>query len=352
MPDVNSTCVINLRSDTQTLPTRAMLEAMCSAPLGDDTYGEDPTVRRLEALSAERFGKEAGLFVLSGTMGNLVCLMAQTNPGDEVILDAESHLFYYESGGLASVAGLMPMPVASDRGWIDPRDLRNCIRACDIHFPVPRIFCLENTHNRGGGRVIPFALHRELCQIAREHGLSIHLDGARIFNAAIATKTTVLEYASTVDTVMFCLTKGLSCPMGSVVVGSSEFISRARQIRKRLGGGMRQAGVAAAAGIVALEEMIERLADDHFHAKLLAEGISDIPGLSVDVSSVDTNMVYVDHTSTGVSTENIVERLRNCGVIADGRPPDQLRFVTNRHHDSATIQEALRRIRAAVVDNR
>ncbi len=350
MSKVVSTYAINLRSDTQTLPTRAMMEAMCSAPLGDDTCGEDPTVQRLETLSAERFGKEAGLFVLSGTMGNLVSLMAQSNAGDEVILDADSHLFYYESGGLSSVAGLMPMPVASDRGWIDPRDLCKSIRARDIHFPPPRLLCLENTHNRGGGRVIPLALHRELCQIAREHGLGIHLDGARIFNAAIAAKTPVAEYASTVDTVMFCLTKGLSCPMGSVVVGSSDFISRAKQIRKRLGGGMRQAGVVAAAGIVALEEMVERLADDHVHAKLLAEGIRQIPGLSVDVSSVETNMVYVDHTSTGIDTEIVLERLRGCGVIADGRPPNQLRFVTNRHHNSSTIEEALRRIRTAVTD--
>ena len=328
-----------------------MMEAMSRAPLGDDTYGEDPTVQRLETLSAERFGKEAGMFVLSGTMGNLVSLMAQTNAGDEVILDADSHLFYYESGGLSSVAGLMPMPVASDRGWIDPSDLRKAIRARDIHFPAPRLLCLENTHNRGGGRVIPLALHRELCQIAREHGLAIHLDGARIFNAAVATKIPASEFASTVDSVMFCLTKGLSCPMGSVVVGSSEFISRAKHVRKRLGGGMRQAGVVAAAGIVALEEMVERLADDHAHAKLLAEGISQIPGLSVDLSSVETNMVYVNHAATAIGTENMLGRLRHCGVIADGRPPDQLRFVTNRHHDSTTIVEALGRIRAAFTGN-
>lgn len=352
MPTFDSTCVINLRSDTQTLPTRAMMEAMCNAPLGDDTYGEDPTVQKLESLSAELFGKEAGLFVLSGSMGNLICLMAQTSPGDEVILDADSHLFYYESGGLASVAGLMPMAVASDRGWIDPGDLRKSIRARDIHFPAPRLLSLENTHNRGGGRVIPIVLHQALCQVAREHGLAIHLDGARIFNASIAARTSVKEYASTVDTVMFCLTKGLSCPMGSVVVGSSELIHRARHVRKRLGGGMRQAGVVAAAGIVALNEMVDRLADDHVHAKLLAEGISLIPGLHVDVSTVETNMVYAYHTATGIETAQVLQRLRHCGVIADGRPPDQIRFVTNRHHDSAAIEEALRRIRTAVAGAR
>ena len=258
MSKVVSTYAINLRSDTQTLPTRAMMEAMCSAPLGDDTCGEDPTVQRLETLSAERFGKEAGLFVLSGTIGESDSSHGAIECGRRSDSGRRglAYLFITESGGLSSVAGLMPMPVASDRG-IDrpPATCVNQLVRMNMRFSPPRLLCLENSHNRGGGRVIPLALHRELFQMAREHGLGIHLDGARIFNAAIAAKTPVAEYASTVDTVMFCLTKGLSCPMGSVVVGSSDFDGRAKRMRKRLRRGMRQAGVVATAGIVALGEM-------------------------------------------------------------------------------------------------
>jgi len=336
--------IINLRSDTQTLPTAAMLEAMREAQLGDETYGEDPTVRKLEAMSAERFGKEAALLVVSGTMGNLVSLMAHTRPGDEVVLDSESHIFYYEGGGLANVAGLMPMPVPSRRGLMAADDLRASIRGKDVHFPAPRLLCLENTHNRGGGTVTPLPLHRELCRVARDHGLSIHLDGARIFNAALAAGVSVREYAETVDSVMFCLTKGLSCPLGSVVVGSSEFIAHANRARRRLGGGMRQAGIIAAAGIVALEQMVDRLVEDHAHARLLADGIAHIRGLRVDVQAVETNMVYVDHTPSGLDTEEILRRFLRKGIVAEGRPPGHIRFVTNRHHDPRTVAEALQRI--------
>jgi threonine aldolase len=339
---------INLRSDTQTLPTPAMLEAIARAPLGDDTYGEDPTVLRFEAMAAAAMGKPAAMLAISGQMANMIAVMVHAQAGDEVVLDADSHLFHYEVGALASVAHLMPMPVRSRAGMLDPDEVAAAIREGDIHFPRPRLLCLENTHNRSGGRVIPLALHRRLCEVARARDLAIHLDGARIFNAAIAAGVSVHEYTRDVDSIMFALTKGLSCPLGSVLAGEVGFIEQARRVRRRLGGGMRQAGILAAAGIVALETMIDRLADDHANARLLAEGLAEIPGLAVDLASVETNMVNVDHAGTGLSTQAMVERLGVHGVIVSSRPPHHVRLVTNRHHDRACIAEALTRIRRAV----
>lgn len=337
--------LINLRSDTQTLPTAAMLDAMRNAPLGDDVFGEDPTVAKLESMAAKMLGKEAAMLVISGTMGNLVSLMAHANPGDEVIVDPEAHIFYYEGGSMSAVAGLMPMPVPSCDGMLDPDKVAAAIRKPNIHFPIPRLLCLENTHNRSGGRVVPLDLHKRLCVVAKEHGLAVHLDGARIFNASIAAGVPASAYAEDVDSVMFCLSKGLSCPLGSVVVGSAQFIERTRRCRKRIGGGMRQAGIIAAAGIVALETMIDRLADDHATAKALAQGLSDVPGFNIDLDKVETNMVYVDHSGTGLSTEDMLSRLKSVSILASGSPPNRIRFVTNRHHDMATIEEAVRRIR-------
>jgi threonine aldolase len=340
--------VINMRSDTQTLPTEEMLEAIRRAPLGDDTYDEDPTVARLEAMAAEKMGKEAALLCISGNMANLVALMTHARPGDEVIIDPDSHIYYYEVGGLASVAGLMPMPVPSHRGMLAPDEVEAAIRRPNLHHPAPRLLCLENTHNRAGGRVVPLDLHRRLCAVARKHGLAVYLDGARIFNAAIAAGLDAREYTKDVDSVMFCLSKGLSCPLGSVLCGTREFIERADRSRKRIGGGMRQAGIIAACGIVALEKMIDRLAEDHANAKLLAAGINEIRGLKVGVEAVETNMVYVDHTGTGLSTDDMLGALKGAGVLASARPPREIRLVTHRHHDRATVEEALRRIARAV----
>lgn len=339
---------INLRSDTQTLPTPAMYEAIAGAQLGDDTYHADPTVARFEAMAADVMGKPAAMLAISGHMANLIALMVHARPGDEVILDADSHIFHYEVGSMASVAGLMPMPVPSDAGMLDPDRVAAAIREPDIHYPTPRLLCLENTHNRSGGRVIPLSLHERLCELARARGLAVHLDGARIFNAAIAAGVAVTDYTSTVDSVMFALTKGLSCPLGSVLAGSVEFIERARSVRRRLGGGMRQAGIIAAAGIVALETMVDRLAEDHARAKLLAAGLATIPGLRVDLERVETNMVNVEHADTGRTTDEVLALLEKAGVIASGRPPRHIRLVTNRHHDDATIAEALVRIRNAL----
>jgi threonine aldolase len=339
---------INLRSDTQTLPTEEMRAAIRDAELGDDTYDDDPTVQKLEAMAAGMLGTEAALLTVSGTMANLVALMTHGRPGDEVIVDSDSHIFYYEVGSLASIAGLMPMPVPSHQGMLDPDQVRAAIRRPELHYPTAKLLCLENTHNRSGGRVVPPGLHRQLCEVAREHGLSIHLDGARIFNAAIAAGVPVGEYTRHVDSVMFCLSKGLSCPLGSVLCGSQAFIEQADRNRKRLGGGMRQAGVIAAAGLVALQTMIDRLAEDHAHARRLAEEVEQTPGLSVDLHTVETNMVYIGHAGTGLSTPEMVARLEDGGVLVSPRPPGHIRIVLNRHHDDAVIGEALKRIRTVL----
>lgn len=323
--------VINLASDTVTLPTQEMLAAMSCAPLGDDVSREDPTVNRLEALAAEKLGKEAGLFVASGTMGNLVSVLAHTQRGDEVIMESECHMYYYEVGGLAAVAGVMPRLVPGRHGVLDPDDVARAIRAANIHYPSPRLVAIENTHNRGGGTVTPLGAMQAICEVAKSRGLTAHLDGARIFNAAIALGVDAKEIARPFDSVMFCLSKGLSAPVGSVVVGSREFIERARKCRKLVGGGMRQAGVIAACGIVALEKMVDRLREDHENARLLGEGLADIPGIKVDLETVQTNMVYFDVAALGMNTSSFIGELAKYNVRASERPPTGVRMVAHRH---------------------
>ncbi len=341
--------ILNFRSDTQTLPTEEMLDAMRNAPLGDDTYGEDPTVARLEKLAAQKVGKQAALFVASGTMGNLIALMTHSSGlGEALLVDPTAHIFCNEGGGLASVAGFFPLPVPSDNGLFDPHILANTIRKPDIHYATPRLLCLENSHNRSGGRVTALDLHKQLCDVAREHGLAVHLDGARIFNAAIAAGVPASEYAAEVDSIQFCLSKGLSCPVGSILAGSDEFIERARFHRKRIGGGMRQAGVIAAAGIVALEKMIDRLAEDNANARLLAEGLNTIPGLCVNMEIAQTNIINIDHTRAGLSTEEIIAKLADVGVMVSPRAPKAIRMVTCRHTGEDEVEEAVGRVRRAL----
>ena len=339
---------INIKSDTQTLPTDEMFRAIATAQLGDDTYDDDPTVQKFEAMAAQRMGMQAAMLTISGNMANLAALMTHARHGDEVILDRESHIFYYEEGGLANIAGLMPMPVQSRNGMLDPEDLAAAIRSRNLHYPRPKLLCLENTHNRSGGRVIPPDLFKQLCDVARQHELAVHLDGARIFNAAIAACIEPTEYTRHVDSVMFCLSKGLSCPLGSVLCGSKAFIEQADFNRKRLGGGMRQAGVIAAPGIVALEKMVDRLADDHANAQYLAQQINQIARLTVNMACVETNMVYIDHTETGLTTGDVLKVFKSFGIIASGRPPAHVRFCTNRHHNRAVLDEVLRRLRLAM----
>jgi threonine aldolase len=332
---------IDLRSDTVTLPTEEMLEAIRHTKLGDDVFREDPTVNKLEEMAAEKMGKEAALLVTSGTQANLVSLMSNTKRGELVILEAESHVYWYEVGGISSIAGLLPWPLKSPFGALDPRDVEVAIRPRNIHFPEATLVCVENTHNRHGGTVItPEQLHA-ISIVAKAHGLKLYMDGARIFNAAVALKVDVKELTRNVDNLMFCLSKGLSCPVGSVVVGTREFIDNARKMRKVLGGGMRQAGIIAAPGIVALEKMVDRLEDDHKNAKRLAEGISKIKGIAVNMERVQTNIVLFDISGLGVADELFLSKLRENGVLALASAKNKVRMVTHRGIEKEHIEEAI-----------
>jgi len=333
--------LIDLRSDTVTLPTEEMLEAIRHADLGDDVYGEDPTVNRLEDMAACKMGKEAGLIVSSGTQANLVSLMSNAQRGELVVLESESHMNWYEVGGISSIAGLMPWPVRSQYGVLDPKDVEAAIRPENIHFPKPALVCIENTHNRHGGTVITPAQLQSIRRVVDSHGLTLYMDGARIFNAAIALKVDVKELTKPLDNLMFCLSKGLCCPVGSVIVGSREFIKKARKVRKVLGGGMRQAGIIAAAGIVALEKMIDRLEEDHINARRLAEGISKVEGLCVDLVRVQTNMVFFDTSALKTSDEVILSKLKQEGILASTLTKYRFRLVTHsgieREHVEKTV---------------
>ncbi len=337
--------VIDLRSDTVTEPTEAMREAMARAVVGDDVFGEDPTVRELEALAAQMVGKEAAVFVPSGTMGNLVAVLTHTQKGDAVLLEAEAHIYYYEVGSISAVAAVLPWPIAGTAGYIAPDQVRSAVRPPNVHFPPLRLLCLENTHNRAGG--MPYGPEEmvAVCETAHELGLAVHLDGARIFNAAVALGVTPSALTRSVDSVMFCVSKGLSAPVGSLLVGSSEFIGRARRFRKMLGGGMRQAGVLAAAGLVALRTMVSRLAEDHRNAQRLARSIATIPGLHVDLNRVRTNMVLVGVTDAGLTASELATRLRAEGVLVSAIGPATVRMVTHRHISAAMVDRAVEVIR-------
>ncbi len=301
---------IDLRSDTVTLPCPAMIEAIHRAELGDDVFGEDPTINRLETMAADRFGKEAALLVASGTMGNLASVLAHCRRGDEVILGDQSHTFYYEAGGISALGGVHPHTVLNQPdGTMALTDIERAIRPDDVHFPRTSLICLENTQNRCGGVALSVEYTDAVADLARRHGLAVHLDGARIFNAAVALGVDVKALVENVDSVSFCLSKGLAAPVGSIVVGSADFIAELRRVRKLLGGGMRQAGIIAAAGIVALEQMVDRLAEDHNNAAKLAQGIAETPGLAVDLARVQTNIVYFDITSDMLTAKDLVAGL-------------------------------------------
>lgn len=331
---------IDLRSDTVTLPTEEMRKAMAEAELGDDVYGEDPTVNRLEALAAEIVGKEAAMFVPSGTMGNQVCVMTHTKRGDEVIMEAESHVYYYEVGAMAVLSGVQARPVPGKRGVMNPDDVKTAIREPNIHFPRTSLVVLENTHNRGGGKVLPLDNVQTISEIAHSNGLSVHMDGARIFNAQVASGIPAREYAKYADSIMFCLSKGLCAPVGSMVAGSKEFIDRARKNRKMLGGGMRQAGVLAAAGIIALTKMVDRLHEDHENAKLLGRKLFEM-GYGVNPEDVETNMVVVDVTVVGKDVHTMERELKSRGVLANANSNRTLRLVT---HYGITKDDVLKTI--------
>lgn len=321
---------IDLRSDTVTLPTPAMREAISNAELGDDVFGEDPTTIRLEKMAAERMGKEAAMLVVSGTMGNLVCILTHCRRAEEVILGDRSHTFLYEAGGISAVGGIHPHTIANQPdGTMRLEEIEAAIRGDNVHFPRTRLICLENTHNRCSGAALGLEYMKAVAELAKNRDLIVHLDGARIFNAAVALQVDVKELTCYADSVSFCLSKGLSAPVGSVICGSKEFIAEARRNRKVLGGGMRQCGIIAAAGITALDEMVDRIADDHANAQRLAQGIAGIPGLSIEPERVQTNIVYFDIVSRQIKAEKLLSQLGNKGIKILLLGPSRFRAVTH-----------------------
>lgn len=324
--------IIDLRSDTVTLPTPAMRQAMADAELGDDVYSEDPTVNRLQEKAAALLGKDAGLFVASGTMSNLVAILAHCQRGDEVILGNLAHSFLFEAGGISALGGVHSCQILNQHdGTLNLDDILNAIRPDDSHFPRTRLVVLENTHNRCGGVPLGIEYTQSVADLVHDHDIKLHLDGARLFNAAVAMETDAKRLASPADSVSICLSKGLCAPVGSILCGSNEFIQQAHRIRKQLGGGMRQAGVLAAAGIVALDSMINRLAEDHENAKLLAEGLRHTPAINLDLGTPYTNMVYlkVDPEVASLSASQISTKLDQMGIKTGVVDQIRLRLVTH-----------------------
>jgi threonine aldolase len=318
---------LDFRSDTVTKPTPGMRHALANAIVGDDVYGDDPTVNELERIAAEILGKEATLLVTSGTQGNAVSLLAHTKKGDEIILEERSHIYLNEVGGLAVMGGLMSRTIKGENGWMRPEDIRVAVRGVNIHWPKTSLLCIENTHNRAGG--IPLTLEQMKADwdAAKEFNLNVHIDGARIFNASVALGVDVKELTKFGDSIQICISKGLSAPIGSIVAGSEEFILKARKYRKMLGGGMRQAGIIAAPGIIAITKMVDRLADDHVNAKLLAEGLSEINGIDI-LNPVKTNMVYIDVSGLGWTGKKWGEACEKLGWKCRGASP-VVRLVTH-----------------------
>jgi threonine aldolase len=333
---------IDLRSDTVTLPTPQMRAAMASAELGDDVMGEDPTVNRLEEMAAARMNKSAALFVASGTMANLVALLTHCGRGDEVIVGDRAHTFINEVAGMAALGGIQPrtLPNQPD-GTLALDDIRHAIRGENVHWPRTRLITLENTHNACNGSPLAPTYLWSVHDLAQSRGIKVHTDGARILNASVALGIPVSELTRYTDTISFCLSKGLSAPVGSLLCGPKEFIAEARRNRKMVGGGMRQAGVIAAAGIVALETMIDRLADDHANAKRLAEGLADIPGIALDPACIKTNIVFFD-VRNGMTAVQLVERLAREGVLMGAAGEQRIRAVTHYGIEREDIEETLK----------
>ena len=336
--------MIDLRSDTITLPTNEMRQAMYEAELGDDVFGEDPTVNRLEKMSAHMLGKEAALFTSSGTMSNLISVLTHTRPGNEILVGSEAHMFWNEVGGASALGGVIMRVVPNTQdGQIEPNAINKAIRAENIHYPQTTLLCLENTHNRCGGTVLTPEYTHNIAQLAHHQGLKVHLDGARIFNASVALGVSASELTEPVDSVCFCLSKGLSAPVGSLVCGNQEFINRARKWRKMLGGGMRQAGVIAAAGIVAIQKMVNRQADDHATAKRLANGLASIPGIGISPEKIQTNIVIFEVPPT-ISAPEFIQRMGAQGVRFSHTGGQKVRAVTHYMVNTTDIDEALERI--------
>ena len=338
--------IVDLRSDTVTLPTPEMREAMARAEVGDTQYFEDPTVNRLEEMAAEKLGKEAALFVCSGTMGNLLGALTNCEHGDEIILEANSHQANAEAANLAFVGGFMTKPIQGHNGILDPEDVEAAIRRPSRYYPKTGQISIENTHNRAGGVAVPRERMEAMSQVARRHGIPLYVDGARVFNAAAALGVDIKELTKHVDSLMFCLSKGLSCPAGSILSGTRDFIERARRFKQMIGGYMRQTGILAAAGIVALEKMIDRLAEDHQNARILGEGIAKIEGLRVNLELVQTNLAYFEvEDELGIDAPELVKRLEKLGVRSLAVGPTRIRMVTHFGVEREDIVYALDRIR-------
>jgi threonine aldolase len=343
---------IDLRSDTVTQPTPAMRKAMAEAEVGDDVYGEDPTVNRLEAMVAEMLGKEAAVFVSSGTMGNLVSVLSHCGRGDEMILGDKCHIFRAEQGGAAALGGIHPhiVPTQPD-GALQLDELEAAVRSENDHYPVTKLICLENTHNFCGGRVLPIAYMDAVGNWAHGRGLQVHVDGARLWNAAVALNVAPARLVQQVDSVNVCLSKGLGAPVGSVVAGSREFIRRARRNRKVVGGATRQAGVIAAAGIVAITEMVERLADDHANAKRLAQGLAQIDGIQVNPDEVETNLVFFTLTTPTINAAQLSSGLAQRGVLMNPSSSTRLRAALNHHISEQDVERTLAAIEEVLATN-
>ena len=343
--DVEAALRLDFRSDTITQPTPAMREAMRSAEVGDDVFGEDPSINALELESARLFEKEAGLFVASGTQGNLLALLSLTRPGDELIAEASSHIANSEVGGAARLGGLTLRALAGRHGKLSPEQVAATVRPENVHYARTTLLAIENTHNAGGGTILAPDEMEALTRTARDRGLKVHVDGARIFNAAVALDVRPAVLARNADTLTFCLSKGLSAPVGSVLVGSTSVIGEARRYRKMVGGGMRQAGVLAAAGLLALREGVERLAEDHRRARNLAEGLARIGGVQIDMATVQTNIVRFDVSGLGRTGASFAEALRERGLrVSGGAGTGGVRMVAHRHIDDAAVDEALEAI--------
>jgi len=343
--------VIDLRSDTVTHPTPEMREAMAQAEVGDDVYGEDPTVNRLEALAAQKMGMQGGLFVASGTMGNLIAVLAHCERGDEVIMGNLGHTFLFEGGGISALGGIFAnTQINQPDGTLLLEDIRSAIRTDDIHHPISRLVILENTHNRCGGVVLSEKYTRDVADLAHERGMKVHLDGARIFNAAAALNVPASRLTAPVDSVTFCLSKGLCAPVGSVLCGSKEFIQKARRLRKMLGGGMRQAGILAAAGIIAIQKMTDRLVEDHARAKWLAEGLARLPGIVFEMGMPQTNMVFPSLAPDfPLTATDMANRLQKWGVRLGVVAPRRFRLVTHYWIDDVAVARTIEAFKANLI---
>ena len=330
---------VDLRSDTTTLPTDEMRQAIAESELGDDVFQGDPTVNRLQDLAAQRMGKEAALLVPSGTMANLASILTHCGRGAEVILGNRAHTYKYEKGGISAYGGIHSTQIPNqDDGTMQLEDIRDAIRGIDDHFPVTKLICLENTHNVCSGAPLSVKYTKEVANLARAHNIKLHIDGARIFNAAVAQGVEVQELVEDADSMSFCMSKGLAAPVGSIICGSKDFIDQARGIRKGLGGGMRQAGIIAAAGIVALETMVDRLQEDHTNARLLADGIADLPGVVLDPETIKTNIIYFDMDDNAIESTDFLTVLAAKGIQFFDTGPRRFRMVT---HYGITAEDIL-----------